>query len=275
MLSDFRGNAGLSLQWVLFGSSGHVSRPTPGGPLAHYHKCTGELSYQMKCMANMFHAADHMMVGNTVHDCTYRCALLRTCAWSHASHMSLEPPPSTARSSLQHVPNSSDAFSYSRRRGGYRGQRRQCAARGEGTCRLEDGDVSEPAVTTSDGSRLEVFANTPMTNPHHEPALGESRTYLGHLNNKTYDATITPQHRLALFHYVTRSLEDYTTRKVKLPSGIYTHNYVRMSKKSDVSMADKDVMAKYEHANGFDGTAPICSSVPKNFYVGQCCSGAA
>ena len=76
VLHDFRGNAGLSLQWVLFGSSGHEKRPTPGGPLAHYHKCTGKLSFQMKCMANMYHASHHVLVGNTVHDCTYKCALL-------------------------------------------------------------------------------------------------------------------------------------------------------------------------------------------------------
>lgn len=73
VLRSFKGNAGLSMQWVMFGSSGHVKRPTPGGPLAHYHQCTGKLSFQMKCMANMYHAANHMMVGNTVHDCTYRC----------------------------------------------------------------------------------------------------------------------------------------------------------------------------------------------------------
>ena len=72
VLTSFKGNAGLSMQWVMFGSSGHVKRPTPGGPLAHYHQCTGKLSFQMKCMANMFHASHHMMVGNTVHDCTYR-----------------------------------------------------------------------------------------------------------------------------------------------------------------------------------------------------------
>lgn len=73
VLRSFKGNAGLSMQWVMFGSSGHVKRPTPGGPLAHYHQCTGKLSFQMKCMANMYHASHHMMVGNTVHDCTYRC----------------------------------------------------------------------------------------------------------------------------------------------------------------------------------------------------------
>ena len=114
-----------------------------------------------------------------------------------------------------------------------------------------------------------------MTNPKNDTALGDSRTYKGHLDKDAYDPRITDDYKIVLFHYVTRSLEDYTSRKIRLPSGIYTHNYVRMSKKSAVSMADKDVMAKYEHANGFDGTAPICSSVPKNFYVGQCCSGAA
>ena len=78
VLRGFKGNAGLSMQWVMFGSSGHVERP-PGGPLAHYTRCTGHLSFQMKCMANMYHATHHMMVGNTVHDCTYRCVLLSTC----------------------------------------------------------------------------------------------------------------------------------------------------------------------------------------------------
>ena len=73
VLRGFRGAAGLSMQWLLFGTSGHIKRPQPGGPLAHFTKCTGQLSFQMKCLANMWHAAHHMMVGNTVHDCTYKC----------------------------------------------------------------------------------------------------------------------------------------------------------------------------------------------------------
>lgn len=73
-LAEFKDSPGLSLQWVLFGSSGRDDRPEPGGPLAHYTQCTGVLSYQMKCVANMFWAAPSIMAGDTVHDCSYRYA---------------------------------------------------------------------------------------------------------------------------------------------------------------------------------------------------------
>ena len=69
-----RNAAGLSLQWLLFGSSGHKRRPEPGGPLRHYSTCTGELAYQMKCMASTFHLCDTPMLGDTVHDCAYKYA---------------------------------------------------------------------------------------------------------------------------------------------------------------------------------------------------------
>ena len=118
-----------------------------------------------------------------------------------------------------------------------------------------------------------MFRNTNMTNPAELPELGESRTYIGHLNRTTYSPTITSHHRLALFHYVTRSLEDYTTRKIALPSGIYTHNYVRWGQQSKQDVKDKDVMAEFERANGFDGTAPVCRSARNSHYVGRCCTG--
>jgi hypothetical protein len=141
-------------------------------------------------------------------------------------------------------------------------------------CRLDKGgDIGNPPVTTTDGSPVRMFQNTDMTNPNLLPELGDSRTYLGHLNNTTYNAAITDNHKLALFHYVTRSIEDYTSRKIKLPSGMYTHNYVRYGKRSHSDLTDRDVMASFERTNGFDGSSPICSSVLKSFYVGQCCSG--
>lgn len=202
VLESFKGNAGLSMQWVLFGSSGHKKRPTPGGPLAHYHKCTGHLSFQMKCMANMYHATHHMMVGNTVHDCTYK---------------------------------------------------------------LEDAaDVQNPPVTLTDGTPLHLYQNTGMTNPQNDSALGDSRTYRGHLDHDTYNSTITEEHSLVLFHYVTRSLEDYTSRKINLPSGIFTAKYVQQyGKKQHLDLRDGSVMADFEHANEFDGTSAVCSSAQK------------
>lgn len=67
------------MQWVMFGSSGLVKRPSPGGPLAHYQKCTGYLSFQTKCLANMYHAADEMMKGDNVHRCQYKCVAFFRC----------------------------------------------------------------------------------------------------------------------------------------------------------------------------------------------------
>lgn len=117
-----------------------------------------------------------------------------------------------------------------------------------------------------------MYGNTNMTNPNKDPTLGDSRTYRGHLDRDAYDPRVTPGHKLALFHYVTRSLDDYTSRKIKLPSGIYTHNYVRYGKQAHQDLQDAAVMAKFEHANHFDGEAPICESAAQHAYASQCCS---
>ena len=128
-------------------------------------------------------------------------------------------------------------------------------------------------VTLTDGTPVpRMFTNTQMTNPQRLPELGESHTYLGHLNRTTFNPTVTAKHTLVLFHYVTRSLEDYTSRKIALPSGIYTHNYVQYGKTAHVDIRDKDVMARFEKANNFDGTAPVCRSARQQGYVKRCCS---
>ena len=70
-------HAGIALQWILYGTSGHTDRPPgPGGPLAHYTRCTGELSTYMKCLARVSELAD---VGTPFrkpqHACVYKCVL--------------------------------------------------------------------------------------------------------------------------------------------------------------------------------------------------------
>lgn len=142
-------------------------------------------------------------------------------------------------------------------------------------CRLEDAaDVQNPPVTLTDGTPLHLYQNTGMTNPQNDSALGDSRTYRGHLDHDTYNSTITEEHSLVLFHYVTRSLEDYTSRKINLPSGIFTAKYVQQyGKKQHLDLRDGSVMADFEHANEFDGTSAVCSSAQKAYYAGHCCSG--
>jgi hypothetical protein len=135
---------------------------------------------------------------------------------------------------------------------------------------LKEG-VNSPPVTTSNGAPLYLYQNTNMTNPSNDPSLGESRTYRGHLDSQKYDPAISPRHQLALFHYVTRSLEDYTTRKIKLPSGIYTYNYVQYGKQARQNLGDASVLARFEHENGFDGTSPVCNSAAERGYAERCC----
>ena len=78
-----RGAAGLTLQWVMFGSSGHRDRPQPGGPLRHFDKCSNQLSFEMKCFAASYHLCDVPFTKPTfLHACAYkyapRCAARRS-----------------------------------------------------------------------------------------------------------------------------------------------------------------------------------------------------
>lgn len=76
-LMQHRGAAGLTLQWVVFGSSGHRERP-PGGPLRHFSTCSNELSYQMKCLAASYHLSAHPFTAPIMlHACCYKCVLLQ------------------------------------------------------------------------------------------------------------------------------------------------------------------------------------------------------
>eukprot|EP00892_Ulva_mutabilis_P002018 jgi/Ulvmu1/11817/UM080_0028.1 len=53
MRRHFRYTAAVSLQWVLFGTSGRRDRP-PGGQLRGFQKCAASLSKQMKCLGNAY-----------------------------------------------------------------------------------------------------------------------------------------------------------------------------------------------------------------------------
>ena len=72
------------MRWLVFGTAGHVERPSPGGPLRHYNSCHGSMAYESKCLANMWHVGHPMLT--TIHTCGYMCAvtLLALCAVSAA-----------------------------------------------------------------------------------------------------------------------------------------------------------------------------------------------
>jgi hypothetical protein len=62
----------FAIRWLVFGTAGHVKRPSPGGPLAHYNSCHGKMHPQSKCLANMWFAGHPMQP--TIHTCGHLCA---------------------------------------------------------------------------------------------------------------------------------------------------------------------------------------------------------
>ena len=49
--NSFRFTASISMQWLLFGSGGHKTRPAEG-QMGGFDRCNGVLSKQMKCLGN-------------------------------------------------------------------------------------------------------------------------------------------------------------------------------------------------------------------------------
>ena len=83
VLSRRPADAGIALQWVLFGTSGHLQRPTAApGTLRHYTRCSGQLSTYMKCLARPRELAADVVVPfrKPQHSCVYRCVHPCACA---------------------------------------------------------------------------------------------------------------------------------------------------------------------------------------------------
>lgn len=80
-------------------------------------------------------------------------------------------------------------------------------------CRVIDGDLENPPVVLGDGTPVEMFNVTALTNPEDDPQLGMSRSYLYYME-EGYNNTINSEYKLLIFHYTTRSLQvgSWSTR---------------------------------------------------------------
>jgi hypothetical protein len=102
------------------------------------------------------------------------------------------------------------------------------------------------------------------------------RSYTGHLNDQQYKThkAVPQEQMLVLAHFVTRSFDDYSSRKLSRPSGIYAYSFNRLSKaKAAANMSDEDLFDKFELDQGFNGVAPVCSSMIRHQYAERCCRG--
>lgn len=102
------------------------------------------------------------------------------------------------------------------------------------------------------------------------------RSYSGHLNERQHkNHKIVPQEQmLVLAHFVTRSFDDYISRKISRPSGIYAHTFKRLSRsKAAGQMTNETLFDEFEQEQRFNGVEPVCSSMVRNNYAERCCSG--
>lgn len=102
------------------------------------------------------------------------------------------------------------------------------------------------------------------------------RTYSGHLNEKQHKRhrTVPEEQMLVLAHYVTRSFDDYISRKLSRPSGIYAHTFKRLSRsKSAAQLTNETLFDEFEEEQRFNGLDSVCSSIVRNNYAERCCSG--
>jgi hypothetical protein len=80
----------------------------------------------------------------------------------------------------------------------------------------------DPLVTFSNGEPVTLYNNTEQVLIADNMASGEFRTYVGvRLAGSMPAVPVTKNHKLALFHYQTRSLEDYS-KKLQVHSTIRT-----------------------------------------------------
>jgi hypothetical protein len=85
----------------------------------------------------------------------------------------------------------------------------------------------------------------------------------GHLSEveHRFFTDITADYQIVLFHYVTRSQEDFIQRKINLRSGIYATQFAAMQTTASSAPTSDEVDAQYaafEREHGFDGRFPIC-----------------
>ena len=79
-----------------------------------------------------------------------------------------------------------------------------------------------------------------------------------------------------LFHYVTRSFEDFRARKLKRYAGGYANDFRvqkerAMAEQGDVP-SDEELFDALESRMGITQTSRMCKSAVKARYSAQCCS---
>ena len=104
------------------------------------------------------------------------------------------------------------------------------------------------------------------------------RTYEGHLKPNEYtDAmrAIPEGEALVLFHYMTRSFQDFRERKLSRYAGMYVDDFrerrANATRDHGTAPPDEELFDDLEASLGIDHAAPVCSSAADAHYASKCC----
>lgn len=105
------------------------------------------------------------------------------------------------------------------------------------------------------------------------------RSYGGHLQAGAYnEATkaIPQGEALVLFHYMTRSFQDFSERKLSRYAGMYVDDFrerrEKAAEQSGTTPSDAELFDDLEDSLGINLAAPVCKSAIKANYGSRCCS---
>jgi hypothetical protein len=131
------------------------------------------------------------------------------------------------------------------------------------TC-SKDGDLQDNPVLTTNGEPavMNDIDDVPGFTTHF-------RSYPSIHDDKTRPkGIITKDYKIVLHHYMSRSMEDFITHKLKRATGRQSSGYASAPGQDPW---DPEVMKAHEDQVGMRGDAEVCKVVAHGTYAERCC----
>ena len=101
----------------------------------------------------------------------------------------------------------------------------------------------------------------------------------GHLQGDAYNAetsTIPRTQTLVLFHYMTRSFQDFSERKLSRYAGMYVDDFrarrERAAAQHGSTPSDSELLDELEESLGINAAAPVCNIAARAEYASRRCA---
>jgi hypothetical protein len=129
-------------------------------------------------------------------------------------------------------------------------------------CRWGDVDLQDNPVRLTDGKPAQMHALP------RDAKYPNSRFRTNSAIHRAPHKPVITNHTMVLFHYMSRSMEDFITRKTIRYTGSQSAGY---ASKPGEDPWDPAVMRRHEDKIGMRGDAPVCKAVAAGTYAERCC----